>query len=97
MEENKKVYRIKLTNLPKYMGFADINKFVKNNLGKIGFSKLKYNGHVTFFNLASEEDANESAKILNNSIFKKENVNAEVIVKKGEKEEKKVFKFLLII
>lgn len=64
-------------------------------MGKIGFSKLKYNGHVTFFNLASEEDAIESAKILNNSIFKKENVNAEVIVKKGENE-KKVLKFLLI-
>uniref|UniRef100_A0A914L4I1 tRNA (uracil(54)-C(5))-methyltransferase n=1 Tax=Meloidogyne incognita TaxID=6306 RepID=A0A914L4I1_MELIC len=90
MEENKQVYRVKLTNLPKYMGFADINKFVKNNLGKIGFSKLKYNGHVTFFNLASEEDAIESAKILNNSIFKKENVNAEVIVKKGENEKKPV-------
>ncbi|KAL7073639.1 hypothetical protein ACQ4LE_007104 [Meloidogyne hapla] len=80
MEEKKLVYRVKLTKLPKYMAYQDINKFLKNNLGNIYFCKLKYDGKKAYFTCSSEADAIESVKLLDNAKFKNMRVNAEIVV-----------------
>lgn len=76
-------YRVKITNLPHFLGPRNVKKFLKSRLDELTFRKLNFSASVAFITFDTENDANAAVELLNSVEFKKNKLEAKRVANKS--------------